>query len=186
MEEWWVGEGVTLPGVHRSGNWSLPVPWARWRVQSTNVWNSFSFICLFTRIQTLWNRVLCLLCSLQDPLSAWKGVCYMVGTRVCAAAGSCLTLCSPVGCSPPGSPSLGFSRQEHWSGLPFPSPMQESEKWEWSCSVVSDSHYCHLIPEQVHHTKRKPISRYFPFLPDHQPLEIKGEGTSLSLKINKC
>ena len=21
-------------------------------------------------------------------------------------------------------PSLGFSRQEHWSGLPFPSPMQ--------------------------------------------------------------
>ena len=25
-------------------------------------------------------------------------------------------------------PFLGFSRQEHWSGLPFPSPMQESEK----------------------------------------------------------
>ena len=24
--------------------------------------------------------------------------------------------------------SLGFSRQEHWSGLPFPSPMQENEK----------------------------------------------------------
>ena len=25
-------------------------------------------------------------------------------------------------------PSLGFSMQEHWSGLPFPSPMHESEK----------------------------------------------------------
>ena len=25
-------------------------------------------------------------------------------------------------------PSLGFSRQEHRSGLPFPSPMHESEK----------------------------------------------------------
>ena len=36
-------------------------------------------------------------------------------------------------------PSLGFSRQEHWSGLPFPTPMHESEKWKWSCSVVSDS-----------------------------------------------
>ena len=24
--------------------------------------------------------------------------------------------------------SLGFSRQEHWSGLPFPSPMHEGEK----------------------------------------------------------
>ena len=35
--------------------------------------------------------------------------------------------------------SLGFSRQEHWSGLPFPSPVHESEKWKWSRSVVSDS-----------------------------------------------
>ena len=34
-------------------------------------------------------------------------------------------------------PSLGFSRQEYWSGLPFPSPMHGSEKWKWSCSVVS-------------------------------------------------
>ena len=25
-------------------------------------------------------------------------------------------------------PSLGFSRQEHWSGLPFVSPTHESEK----------------------------------------------------------
>ena len=24
--------------------------------------------------------------------------------------------------------SMGFSRQEHWSGLPFPSPMHESGK----------------------------------------------------------
>ena len=36
-------------------------------------------------------------------------------------------------------PSLGFSRQEHWSGLPFPSPVHESKKWKWSRSVVSDS-----------------------------------------------
>ena len=27
-----------------------------------------------------------------------------------------------------GPLSLGFSRQEHWSGLPFPSPTHESEK----------------------------------------------------------
>ena len=26
------------------------------------------------------------------------------------------------------TPSMGFSRQEHWCGLPFPSPMHESEK----------------------------------------------------------
>ena len=35
--------------------------------------------------------------------------------------------------------SLRFSRHEHCSGLPFPSPMHESEKWKWSRSVVSDS-----------------------------------------------
>ena len=51
---------------------------------------------------------------------------------------SCPTLCDPIDGSPPAPPSLGFSRQEHWSGLPFPSPMHESEKWK-SCSVVSDS-----------------------------------------------
>ena len=35
----------------------------------------------------------------------------------------CLTLCNPVDCSLPGSSSLVFSRQEYWSGLPFPSPV---------------------------------------------------------------
>ena len=42
-------------------------------------------------------------------------------------------------------PSLGFSRKEHWSGLPFPSPMHESEseKWKWSRSVMSDSQRPH-------------------------------------------
>ena len=37
------------------------------------------------------------------------------------------------------APSLGFSRLEHWSGLPFPSPMHKDEKWKWSRSVTSDS-----------------------------------------------
>ena len=50
-------------------------------------------------------------------------------------------------------PSLGFSRQEYWSGLPFPSPMHESEKWKWSCSVASDSsrpHGLSLPASSVH------------------------------------
>ena len=41
----------------------------------------------------------------------------------------CPTLCDPIDSSPPGlSLSLRFSRQEHWSGLPFPSPVHESKK----------------------------------------------------------
>ena len=35
---------------------------------------------------------------------------------------SCPTLCDLIGGSPPGSLSLGFSRQEYWNELPFPPP----------------------------------------------------------------
>ena len=35
---------------------------------------------------------------------------------------SCLILCNPVDCSPPGSSVHGFSRQEYWSGFPDPPP----------------------------------------------------------------
>ena len=56
---------------------------------------------------------------------------------------SCPTLCDPVDGSPPGSPVPGILQQEHWSGLPFPSPMHESEKWKGSRSVMSD-------PQQPH------------------------------------
>ena len=49
-------------------------------------------------------------------------------------------------------PSLGFSRQEHWSGLPFPSLMHESEKSKWSRSVVSNSSRPHgLQPTRLLH-----------------------------------
>ena len=34
----------------------------------------------------------------------------------------CPTLRNPMDCGPPGSSSMGFSRQEHWGGAPSPSP----------------------------------------------------------------
>ena len=53
---------------------------------------------------------------------------------------SCVWLCATPETAAHQAPlSLGSSRQEHWSGLPFPSPMHESEKWKRSRSVVSDS-----------------------------------------------
>ena len=36
-------------------------------------------------------------------------------------AQSCLTLRDPMDCSPQAPPSMGFSRQERWSGVPVPS-----------------------------------------------------------------
>ena len=51
-------------------------------------------------------------------------------------------------------PSLGFSRQEHWSGLPFPSPMHFSVKSErevaQSCPTLSDPMDCSLPGSSIH------------------------------------
>ena len=68
-------------------------------------------------------------------------------------------------------PYLGFSRQAYWSGLAFPSPMQEIEKWKWSCSVtsvMSDSSRPHgLQPTRLLHPwdfpgKTMGVSCHFP------------------------
>ena len=49
---------------------------------------------------------------------------------------SCLTLCDPIDSSPPGSAVPGIL---HWSGVPFPSPMHESEsEVAQSCLTLRD------------------------------------------------
>ena len=39
---------------------------------------------------------------------------------MCVSAASCLTPCDPMDCCLPGPCPWDFSRQEYWSGLPFP------------------------------------------------------------------
>ena len=64
--------------------------------------------------------------------NAWKGKGKVKSL-------SCIwLLATPWTAAHQAPPSMGFSRQEYWSGLPFPSPMQESEEWNWSLSVVSN------------------------------------------------
>ena len=55
-------------------------------------------------------------------------------------AQSCLTLCDPMNCSPPGSSVHGISRQEYWNGLPFPSPenLPDPEIESWSPTLQAD------------------------------------------------
>ena len=92
----------------------------------------------------------------------WFTYCWSLAWRIlsitllaCADAKSlqlCPTLCDPIDGSPPGSPVPGILQARHWSGLPFPSPMHESEKWKGSCSVVSGSCYqtplISILPEK--------------------------------------
>ena len=55
---------------------------------------------------------------------------------------NCVRLCAtPQTAAHQAPPALGFSRQEHWSGLPFPSPMHESEVAQ-SCPTLSDPMDC--------------------------------------------
>ena len=52
-----------------------------------------------------------------------------INNRLLLSCFSCVRLCAtPQMAAHQVPPSLGFSWQEHWSGLPFPFPMHESEK----------------------------------------------------------
>ena len=55
----------------------------------------------------------------RSPLVVWHMLLRRFSrVRLCA---------TPETAAHQAPPTLGFSRQEHWSGLPFPSPMHESE-----------------------------------------------------------
>ena len=81
----------------------------------------------------VWARSCPTLCNPLDcsPLPA---LCCLTGCQLWAVctqsciqqiivcAQSCVTLCNPMDCSPPGASVWNSSRQEYWSGLPFPTP----------------------------------------------------------------
>ena len=66
---------------------------------------------------------------------------------------SCPTLCDPRESSPPRLSCPWNSPGKNTGvGLPFPSPMHESKKWKWSCSVISDPQWPHgLQPTRLLH-----------------------------------
>ena len=87
----------------------------------------------------------------NKPNDIWGPVC------VCAAAPakslqSCLTLCDPIDGSPPGSPVPRILQARTLEWVAISSPMHESEKWKWSCSVMSNSLRPHrLQPSRLLH-----------------------------------
>ena len=108
--------------------------------------------CVYRMETELWGNSVFLICKMRNL--NWKKIqdfLYFspeINRHTYAAAAKllqlCPTLCDPKDGSPPGSPSLEFSRQEHWSGLPFPSPMHESEKWNEAAQTLSDPVDCGL------------------------------------------
>ena len=77
---------------------------------------------------------------------SWKDIFFKIKSSMLLSHFSCVRLCvTPQTAAHQAPLSLGFSRQEHWGGLPFPSPMHESEKWKWSCSVLTDPQRSHRL-----------------------------------------
>ena len=64
---------------------------------------------------------------------------------------SCPTLSDPMDCSYQASPSMRFSRQEYWSGVPLPSPFTCIAKWFiYECVYIHIyTHICIYILFQI-------------------------------------
>ena len=82
---------------------------------SFSFWWQFQVECLFVQTSgsTMFNRL-----SRERELGSIK---IMKKESESEVAQSCPTLCNPLDAHQ-ALPSMGFSRQEYWSGLPFPSP----------------------------------------------------------------
>ena len=107
----------------------------------------------------------------------------------------CSTLCDPIDDSPPVSPSLGFSRQEHWSGVPLPSrtrlpyPSPTPRAYSNSCPL---SWWCHptilssVIPFSSH-LQSFPASGSFPisqlFTSGGQRIGVSASASVLPMNI---
>ena len=114
--------------------WRIPLTNTLFRISAsiciTNTATSFGPYWVFDINATLW---------LFWNYGSFLPLCVLLPLLLLSHF-SHVRLCStPQMAAHQASPSLGFCRQEHWSGLPFPSPMHESEKWKWSRSVMSDS-----------------------------------------------
>ena len=102
---------------------------------------------------------------------------------------SCPTLRDPVDCSLPGFSIHGISRQEYWSGLPFPSPgdLPDPGKITWrrksesevaqSCLTLSDPMDCSLPGSSIHGISRQ---EYWSGVPLPSPALISVVGKSRS------
>ena len=91
----------------------------------------------------------------------------------------CPTLCNPIDGSPPDSPSLGFFRQEYWSGLPFSSPMHERKSESevaQSCPTLSNPMDCSLPGSCIHGIFQARVLEWVAIsfsLPQSDPVQLK-------------
>ena len=93
-----------------------------------------------------------LLCHVRSQIKIFAEISWllsMIGLLLLSRSSHVRLCVTPLTAAHQAPLSLGFSRQEHWSGLPFPSPMHESEV-AWSCPTLSDPMNCSLPGSFLH------------------------------------
>ena len=125
-----------LQGVFLTHEWNLGLLHCRWIPYQLSHQGSLSVVVVKAPKSYLGY------CVLQDIVAAAAKLLQ-----------SCPTLCDPIDGSSPGSPVLGFSRQERWSGLPFllqcMKVKSESEVAQ-SCLTLCDLMDCSLPGSSIH------------------------------------
>ena len=123
-----------------------------WTGESFHIWYYTCFNAILPNHPTLslshrvQKTVLCISVLLLSPI---QGYCYHLSkfhiyALLLLLLLSHVQLCvTPYTAAHQAPPSLGFSSQEHWSRLPFPSPMRESEVAQL-CPTLSDPMDCSL------------------------------------------
>ena len=82
---------------------------------------------------------------------------------------------------------LGFSRQEHWSGLPFPSPMHESEsEVAQSCPTPRDPMDCSPPGSSVHGICQARVLEWGAIAFSDDMVLKEGKGVPAHLEVKGC
>ena len=120
---WWTGRPGVLQFVQRLGHdWLTELNWYIYIY-------TYNYMCMYLYMHLF----MCL-------------YIYAAATAAAAARSlqSCPTLCDPIDGSHHAPPSLGFSRQEYWSGLPFPSPVYVCMYVCMCVYIYIYIHICHI------------------------------------------
>ena len=113
--------------------------------------------------------------DLHDPDNHNSVITHLLLLLLLLSRFSCVRLCvTPWMAAHQAPPSLGFSRQEQWSGVPFPSLMHESEsEVAQLCPTISDPMECSLPGSSVHGIFQARVLEWvaIAFSEDHSPRE---------------
>ena len=167
-----------------------------WVLEKSEYWVTSNLILISHENSCSWKRVaVCVYPghhhSFWSDTQASCTLCFtltLVGTWVCNPGQSLVTSvmsdsCDPMDCSFQAPLSMGFSRQEHWSGLPFPSPGDLPDHTSLASPVLAGGSFTAASPRKPPYllppSLKNESSYCFRSLPLHT-----SESASASLLLN--